>query len=368
VLAHIIALIVKELLAVLRDPRSRFVLIGPPIIQVMVFGYAASFDLNQAPIGVYDEDNSHRSRELVAAFTGSPAFTVAAELRADREVAEIIDRREALLVLHLPANFESALERSGTASIQLIVDGRNSNTAMIALNYARQIVMDVNDRWSAERGMTTPARLQLRARYNPNLQSRWFIVPGIVGLLTLVVAMVVTSLSVAREREFGTFDQLLVTPLTPFEILIGKAVPGFLIGTVEASFIVLVALFWFDIPLQGSLLALYLGLWVFLLSAVGVGLMLSSLAVTQQQALLGAFMFLVPAVILSGFATPIANMSPAVQYLTFLNPLRYFMVVLRAVFLEGATPAALWPQYWPMAAIGLVSMSCAAWLFRRRLY
>jgi ABC-2 type transport system permease protein len=208
----------------------------------------------------------------------------------------------------------------------------------------------------------------MRAWFNPTLSSRWFIVPGIVGLLTLVVTLVVTALSVAREREAGTFDQLLVTPLRPVEILIGKSLPGLLIGLIQGSLIILVAMFWFDIPLRGSLGALYLGLGLFLLSAIGVGLMISSLAITQQQGLLGAFLFLVPAVILSGFATPIENMPHAVQLLTYLDPLRYFMIVLRGVFLEGSSYALLVHQYWPMAVIGLASLTLAGWLFRHRMY
>ncbi len=367
-LRRIFALTIKELLAVLRDPRSRFVLIGPPLIQIIVFGYAASFDLNQVALGVYDEDNSRWSRELVAAFAGAPAFKEVARIHRDEEIVDLIERRKVLLIVHVAPDFGNTLLASGSGQLQVIVDGRNSNTAMVAMSYVNRILEDLNRRWAADLGRIAPARLQIRARYNPNLVSRWFIVPGIVGLLTLVVTMVVTSLSVAREREFGTFDQLLVTPMTPLEILLGKSIPGFLIGTVEATFIILIAVLWFHIPLQGSLVALYVGLWLFLLSAVGIGLMISSLSVTQQQALLGGFMFLVPAVILSGFATPIANMSPAVQYLTYLNPMRYFITILRGVFLEGATAAMLWPEYWPMALIGVVTLALAAWLFRNRLY
>jgi ABC-2 type transport system permease protein len=207
-----------------------------------------------------------------------------------------------------------------------------------------------------------------RSWFNPNLLSRWFVVPGIVGLLTLVVTMLVTALSVAREREQGTFDQLLVTPYRPWEILIGKAVPGFVIGTLEATFIMGVAVFWFRVPLVGSLTALYTGLFLFLLSAIGVGLMISSLSVTQQQGLLGAFMFLVPAIILSGFATPILNMPPAVQKLTLINPMRYFMVIVRGVFLEGTPFHLLIHEFWPLAVIGVVTLSIASWLFRRRMY
>ncbi|RTZ80090.1 MAG: antibiotic ABC transporter permease, partial [Gammaproteobacteria bacterium] len=217
-------------------------------------------------------------------------------------------------------------------------------------------------------GTGPPVKLSMRAWYNEDLDSHWFIIPGIVGLLTLVVTLVVTALSVAREREQGTFDQLLVTPLRPTAILIGKSIPGLVIGVVEATFIIGVAMLWFGVPLRGDVAALYAGLLLFLFSAVGVGLMISAIAVTQQQAVLGAFLFLVPAVILSGFATPIANMPEAVQYLTYLDPLRYFLVIVRGVFLEGDSFGLLWSQYWPMVLIGLFSLGTAGWLFRHRMY
>ncbi len=240
---------------------------------------------------------------------------------------------------------------------------------MIALNYARDIVNRFNRTWLEKTGQAAPpARLETRAWFNPNLESRWFIVPGIIGLLTLVVAMLVTALSVAREREQGTFDQLLVTPMRPVEILIGKAAPGFVIGFLEATLIILIVMFWFKVPLHGGLVSLYIGIILFLLSAIGVGLMISSLAVTLQQGLLGAFLFMVPAIILSGFATPIANMPPLVQDLTLINPLRYFMTILRGVFLEGTPLHLLIHQLWPMALIGATALSLAGWLFRHRMY
>jgi ABC-2 type transport system permease protein len=369
VLTHILALAIKELLALLRDPRSRIVLIGPPIAQLLVFGFAATFDLNQAALAIYDEDGGAPARELIARFDGSPNFRIAKRIEDDSQVAPSIDNRDVLMVLRIRPRFSAEVLRGQGAPVQVILDGRNSNTAMIALNYVRTILIDFNQEWASRQGNAAlPVRLEVRSWYNANLESRWFIVPGIVGLLTLVVTLIVTALSVAREREAGTFDQLLVTPLRPVEILIGKSIPGVLVGLLQGSLIILIAVHGFGVPLHGSLGALYLGMALFLLSAVGVGLMISSLAVTQQQGLLGAFLFLVPAVILSGFATPIANMPGAVQLITYLDPLRYFLVVLRSVFLEGASYALLLPQYWPMAVIGLVSLTAAGWLFRHRMY
>lgn len=368
-LSNILALAIKELLALLRDPRSRFVLVGPPIAQLLVFGFAATYDLNQAPMAVYDEDGGGPARELIARFEGSRNFHLVRSIDHEGQISPLIDNREALLVLHLGPRFSADLQRGKSGQAQVILDGRNSNTAMIALNYVRTILMDFNRDWATRRGQAElPVQLKIHPWYNANLESRWFIVPGIVGLLTLVVTLIVTALSVAREREAGTFDQLLVTPLRPVEILIGKSLPGILVGLLQGSLIILIAVHGFGIPLRGPVGALYLGMALFLLSAVGVGLMISSLAVTQQQGLLGAFLFLVPAVILSGFATPIDNMPPAVQLITYLDPLRYFLIVLRGVFLEGDSYALLFDQYWPMALIGLTSLAAAGWLFRHRMY
>jgi ABC-2 type transport system permease protein len=360
---------IKEFLSLLKDKKSRVVVIVPPLLQLIVFGYAATFDLSHVRYAVYDEDRGRGAQTLLAAFRGSQNFRESAIITHEGELRPLIDNKKVLLVLHLGPGFSRNLLSGRHSSLQVIIDGRNSNTAMLALNYINSIVQSFNEGWAREHGWTgPPVRLVTRAWFNPNLESRWFFVPGIVGLLTLVVTMLVTALSVAREREQGTFDQLLVTPFRPVEILIGKALPGFIIGTFEATVIILMAIFWFKVPLLGSIITLYTGVALFLLSAIGVGLMISSLAVTQQQGLLGAFLFLVPAVILSGFTTPIANMPQVIQNITLLNPMRYFMVILRGVFLEGTPFQLLIGQFWPMAVIGVVSLGAAVWLFRHRMY
>ncbi|TWU35224.1 Inner membrane transport permease YbhR [Novipirellula aureliae] len=366
---RLIALIRKEFLALLKDPKSRFVVIGPPIIQLLVFGYAATFDVTDVPLAVYNESSGEASRDLVARFEGSPNFRKVATITSDNQIAPLVDSRQALIVLHIGRTFARDLHRSGKATVQVILDGRDSNTALITLGYSREIINDFNVQWMKDRGLQgAPAQLEVRSWFNPNQESRWFIVPGIVGLLTLVVAMLVTALSVAREREEGTFDQLLVTPYQPWEILVGKAMPGLVIGVTEATFIVGAAVLWFQVPLVGSLVTLYVGIVLFVLAAIGVGLMISAISVTQQQALLGAFLFLVPAIILSGFSTPIANMPAFIQVITLFNPLRYFLVVLRSTFLEGTPIHLLLDQFWPMAAIAAFTLTSAAWLFRRRMY
>jgi ABC-2 type transport system permease protein len=362
----VLALSVKELLALLRNAASRAVLIGPPIIQLLVFGYAATFDVSHVPFVVYDQDQGRSSREFIARFAGSPSFELLRQVHSQRALKQAIDDKAALMGVNIGPTFTSDLDRGRTTHVQIVLDGRDSNTAGLAIGYAQSIVTAFNQSQTAQHnGIPPPAVLVDRAWFNPNLDSHWFIIPGICGILTLLESMLAAGLSVAREREMGTFDQLLVTPMSPTEILIGKALPGFLIGVVEGSLIILVAILWFHVPFTGSFLALFLGMFCFLLATVGIGLMLSSFAMTQQQGLLGVFLFLVPAIVLSGFATPIANMPPAVQYITLLDPLRYFLIVLRATFLEGAGVSLLWPQYWPLAAIGIASLFVAGKLFRR---
>jgi drug efflux transport system permease protein len=366
ILQRVVALSIKELLALLRDAASRAVLIGPPIIQLLVFGYAATFDLTHVPFVVYNQDQGQLSRDFIARFAGSTSFDLLRIVHNQRALQEAIDDKSALMAMDIGPNFTSDLERGSTTHVQLILDGRDSNTAGLAMGYAQSIITTFNESQTVKRRGIPPSTVLLdRAWFNPNLDSHWFIIPGICGILTLLVSMLSTGLSVAREREMGTFDQLLVTPMGPTEILLGKALPGFLVGALEGSLIILVSIFWFHVPFTGSFLALYVGLFCFMLATVGIGLMISSLARTQQQGLLGVFLFMVPAIVLSGFATPIANMPRAVQYITLLDPLRYFLIVLRSTFLEGAGAALLWPQYWPLAMIGIVSMIIAGRLFRR---
>ena len=362
------ALIVKELLAVWQDKKSRVVIIVPPLLQLLVFGYAASFDLNRVSIAIVNEDTSVLSRDFIARFEGSPTFDIVARPVREADIRRLVDTRQVKLVVRVDQTFSRDLLAGRPARVQLIVDGRESNSALVILGYASRIVADFNEEWlKAHGGAMPPAFLDVRSWFNTNLESRWFFVPGIMALLTLVVTMVVTALSVAREREVGTFEQLLVAPFRPFEILIGKAVPAVLIGLGEGTVIILVGVLWFGVPLRGDIPLLYVGLFIYLLAVVGVGLMISSVCRTQQQAILGASLFVVPAVILSGFATPIANMPPLIQDITLVNPMRYFLVIVRGTFLEGLPAVFVAQLLWPMALIAAVNLAGAAWMFRHRL-
>ncbi|SOD93612.1 ABC transporter permease [Caenispirillum bisanense] len=367
-LRRILSLIVKELLALLRDAKSRFVVIVPPLVQLFVFSYAATYDVTSIRLAVLDESRTQESRALLAAFQGAPAFAELVPVARDDDLSALVERRAVTAALHIPPRFAADLRTDPPARVSLVLDGRMSNTAQIVHGYVTAILLDFGRAWGAAHGWPAPPSVIVeRVWFNPNMESLWVVVPGLAGVLTMVVALVVTALSVARERELGTFEQLLVTPLRPVEILIGKTVPALIIGLLEATLIVVAAQVWFGVPLTAPVWLLYGALTVFLLSIIGVGLFISSLVQTQQQAIVGAFLFLVPAIILSGFATPLDNMPPWLQAATWVNPLRHMMVILRGVFLKDAAPALVLDSLWPMAVIAVGTLAGAAWLFRRRL-
>lgn len=365
---RILALIRKELLAIFKDPRSRVVLFVPPIVQSLIFGYAATYDLNDVPYAVLDQDRSAASRDLLAKFDGSRIFRRVVNLEAASGIDKAINSRRVVLVLQIDQDFERRLMAGQPAGLQIIADGRNSNTAGIASGYIGTIVGAFNQRWSADHGQGgVQVSMVSRAWYNPELESRWQMVPALIGTLTMLGTMLLTALSVAREREQGTFDQLLVTPFRPAEIMAGKSIPCMMVGLTQSTTILLIAQFWFRIPFVGSFGTLYLGLGLFLVAAVGLGLLVSSIAGTMQQAMLYTFMLLMPFTLLSGLATPISSMPPLLQKLTLLNPLRYAIEIAHRVYLEGAGVRLLFPEFWPLAVIGIVTLSFSAWLFRHRL-
>jgi ABC-2 type transport system permease protein len=367
-LLRIFSLIRKEVLALLRDPRSRVILILPPLLQSFLFGYAATFDLNHAPYAVYDEDRGAASSDLLARFDGSGVFERVATITRSADIARLIDNRDALLVVRIGPDFERKLSAGQQTDIQIVVDGRNSNTAGTAVGYISAIVDSFNADWRTAHGLTDPPiTTSVRAWYNGNLETSWNMIPGLIGTITLLQVLMLTALSVAREREDGTFDQLLVTPMRPAEIMFGKALPSIVVGLVQATLIFLVAELWFRIPFAGSLITLYSGLFLFVIAAVGIGLFVSSLVATMQQAMLFSFILLMPFILLSGLATPIGNMPEAFQLMTLINPLRYAIDITRRVYLEGTGLTQLVGDLWPLVVIAAVTLPVAAWMFRNRL-
>jgi pyoluteorin transport system permease protein len=344
---RIFALTRKELLTILKDPRSRFSLLVPPILQSLIFGYAATYDLNDVPYAVLDRDRSAVSRQLLAGLDGSRVFHRTADLDRAADVKTYIDEQRALLVIQIDQDFERRLLSGQPADVQVIADGRNSNTAGTAMGYVSAVVP--------------------RAWYNPNLETRWHMIPGLIGTLTMLQTLLLTAMSVAREREQGTFDQLLVMPFRPAEIIAGKTLPSMLIGMVQATNILMIAQLWFRIPFAGSFVTLYAGLSLFLLAAVGIGLLLSAVAATMQQAMLFSFVLMMPFILLSGLVTPVSSMPEVLQYMTLVNPLRYAIEIVHRVYLEGAGLGRLMPDLWPLAVLAAITLSVASWMFRHRL-
>ena len=367
-LRRIVALIIKELLAAWRDRRARFILIGPPVIQLFVFSFAATLEVKNVHIAVLNQDWGRQSEELVERFEGAPTFTSVAVVRGERALAREIDAEHAIMAVKIGADFSRDIAAGRPAEVQLLLDGRKSNAAQIVAGYAQAIVDQFDaDLTAGTRAPPATGVMVMRAWFNPNFDNVWSTVPALVAVLSAVIGLVVTALSIARERELGTFEQILVSPLQPFEILIGKTVPALIIGMAEGTVIVTVGVLVLGVPFTGSLLLLYAAMVIYVAAIIGVGLLISSFANTQQQAILGAFVFMVPAITLSGFATPIANMPDWLQVATAANPVVYFLVICKGVFLKDMPASLVFAEAWPLAVIALVTLSSATWLFRRRL-
>jgi ABC-2 type transport system permease protein len=325
---------------------------------------------------VLDLDHTQESRELVSRFTSSPYFDVQRQLTDHRQVGEIIDRGQATVALQINPGFAQNLRKGQTAPLQVIVDATNSNTALIASGYINQIALkfaksyqqDRINRISPQLAERIPSvQLEQRPWYNPDLRSRWFFVPGIVGSLTLVLVVNLTAFAVVREREIGTLEQIMVTPIRPAEFILGKTLPFFLIGLLDVSLIATVGTLWFRVPFQGHIMVLFLGAILFLVCMLGVGLLISTVSATQQQALVTAFFFIMPAITFSGFGFPINTMPLWLQYLTYASPLRYFLVVLRGTYLKGVGLGILWPQMLAMGVLGTVLLAVAVLRFHKAL-
>ncbi|HED1420145.1 TPA: ABC transporter permease [Kluyvera georgiana] len=363
-LAQIGALIRKEILALVKEPANRMLLLVPALMQSLLFGYGATYDLTNVPYAVLDQSRGAASIELLARLDGTGVFHRAATLTTPTQIAGVIDANDALVVLNIPSDFQQRLSAGQSAPLQVILDGRNSSTAGSASAYVGSIVASYN----ASLGSGAPGiSIERRAWFNPNLESRWNMMPGLIGALSMLQTLLIAALSVAREREQGTFDQLLVTPLTPFQILIGKAIPAILVGLLQSTIIFLVILFWFQIPMNGPVWLLYAGLIVFNIAAVGVGLSVSAVSLNMQQAMLYTFLLIMPLMLLSGLLTPVKNMPEVLQIVTYANPLRFGMSIVRRVYLEGAGFIDIWRDFIPLLAMGAISLPLAAWLFRNRL-
>ena len=359
-LLGIFALLRKELLMTVKDKRARIILIMPIVIQTVLFGFVATFDLNSVDYALLDLDHTKASRELSQRFDGTRLFHRRLNLKSSQEIAEIINNKEVLLVLHIAKGFERSLQAGKRATVQIIIDGRNSNVAGVAMGYVQTILADFKVKGRVE----VRQSIVSRAWFNPNLETRWGILSALSAILSVIQVLSIAGQSVAREKEKGTFDQLLVTPLNSAMLLIGKAIPPVLIGLVQATLVLLVSIFGFDIPFAGSVMLLYGSLVIYNFSVVGIGLCVSSVAQTMQQAMLYNFTLLMPMILLSGFATPISSMPKVFQIATYGNPVRYGVDFTQRIYLEGATFSQILPDLVALLLIAVVTLSSAAYLFR----
>jgi len=374
--ARLKQMVIKEFIQVFRDKRTRFVLFGPPIIQMLIFGYAATFEIHHVPTVVLDYDHSQESRELLSRFSSSPYFDVQHELTDQRQIGEMIDRGLATVAIQIRAGFAEDLRSGQSTPVQVIVDATNSNTALIAVGYVNQIAANYARDYQRDRiyrtapqmvSLLPQVRLEQRPWYNEDLRSRWFFVPGVIGSLTLVLVTTLTAFAVVREREIGTLEQIMVTPIRPSEFILGKTLPFFLIGLLDVSLIATVGTLWFQVPFRGHISVLLAGAVLFLLCMLGVGLLISTVSSTQQQAMVTSFFFIMPAITFSGFGFPISTMPMWLQYLTYLSPLRYFLVVLRGTYLKGVGMDILWPQMAAMGGLGIVLLTLSVLRFHKAL-
>lgn len=366
---HLKALMVKEFLAVLRDPKSRITLIAPPLIQLVIFSHAATLEVTNISIGIYNQDQGWYSHELTERIKGSPYFRHVYQYSSPEEVKKGINNQDVLASLNFQPNFSRLVSSQRTAPVQIILDGRKSNASQIVLGYLNGIVEKFNKEILKSKGIqvTDPLSLEYRSFFNPNIEYIYYTAPSLVAILSMVLALTLTAMSVSRERENGTFDQLLVSPLQPWQILIGKMTPAMLISLFESTLITIASLLLFDIPFKGSILLLYFSMIIFLFSMVGVGLFISSICHTQQQSILGSFVFMVPTMLLSGYATPIENMPSWLQPFTEIIPIKYFFIVIRGIFLKDMSTMDVLQNTWPMALIAIFTLTAADWMFKRRL-
>ena len=361
-LQRLVRLIIKELQALLGSTQGRVMLILPVLLQTLLFPFAATMEVKNSTLLVFNQDGGVASHEIIQRLSRTPSFTTVILARSQAEMAAAIVNQRALLALNFGPTFSRDLEARQPAALQVVMDGRRSNSAQIAASYVGEVV----DGYLRDRYGHGAAGLVVRNLYNPNLEFKWHVLPSLVAIITTIGCLMVTAMSVAREREEGTFEQLLVSPLTPAYVMAGKAVPGMLVAMGQGGFIALVARWAYGVPFTGSVLLLLLSMMCYGLALAGVGLFISSLCSTQQQAFLGVFAFTSPAVILSGYVAPIENMPLLFQWITQVNPLSYFVPILKGLFLKSDSWQDIWPRLWPMLAIAAFNLTLALGMFRRQ--
>jgi ABC-2 type transport system permease protein len=366
---RLLSLIFKEILTLFRDPKTRFVLIGPPILQLFVFSFAATLEVKNISVSVLNNDIGKHGHEIVQRISASQSFKNIYFIKSVQEFNTYIDEQKTIAGIYIPQDFSRKIESgSNSANIEIILDGRRSNTSQIVNSYILSLInIYMSELDNKTNNAMQNINIVVRNWFNPNLLYMHSTVPSMLAILSMLVGLIITSLSVARERELGTFDQILVSPLLPHEILIGKAIPALVIGILEGCMICGIGIWIFNIPFVGSFILLIFALFIFILSIVGVGLFISSLSNTQQQSVLGTFIFMVPTMTLSGFATPVENMPYWLQPITWVNPLKYALIVIKGLYLKDMPFIEVWYHIWPLLFISLFTLTISGWSFRKKL-
>lgn len=364
-------LVRKEFIVLFRDKRNRPVLIVAPLIQLMVFGYVVNYDIKDIRVALIDSARTTESRELARQIEGNPTFRITRYPHDQAELEDLLLRGQVDIGVKIAPDMSGRIRAGETAAVQVLADGSMSNMAAVRISYTLMVFDRYNQRLLRELFPyhMDVGRLDARIRtwYNPNSDSQFFFVPGIVAFIVMLLSLLLTSIAIIRERETGTMEQLIVTPLKPFELILGKTIPYIIISIVQMMVVIAIAKLWFKIPIAGNPLVMFAGTCVFLLSTLGVGLFISTVSATQPQAMMTTFFFVMPFFMLSGFAFPIANMPTVVQWLTYLNPLRYFLIIIRGVFLKGVGFHVLWPQFLGLGVLGVVLFTGATLRFHKRL-
>jgi ABC-2 type transport system permease protein len=362
-------IIVKEFIQALRDKKKRFFLFGPPVVQLFLFGYVATTDVNHIATALYDLDKSQESRELVRRLEASGYFFLQYVPESPSEIQELMDKGKVLCVIQMNKGFGRDVKKGVPTEVQILVDGTDSNTAMVATNYISQIIAKYSQDLAVPTVSTKLSKIEFRPRvwYNPELKSRNYNIPGVIAFIIMITCLMLTSMAVVHEREVGTMEQLMVTPIKPIELILGKTLPFALISFLQMILVATVGVYSFHIPIKGSLSLLVLGTSVYILSVLGIGLFISTITRNQQQALMTTMLFIMPAIMLSGFMFPIENMPKIFQYFTYINPLRYFLIIIRGIFLKGNGFDILWRQMAALLALGLVIITLSSLRFRKRL-
>ncbi len=367
----------KEFIQVWRDKKLRFFLIFPPLVQLLAYGYVVNFDIKHVATAIFDENRTMESRELISRFRSTDWFDVKYYLNSQKELVDLIDQGKVTMALWFQYDFAKQMRRGKSGKLQVIVDATDSNAALIVTRYASTVIGDYSQEqmkarfqqkgaeWAGK--LSTPLSLEPRAWFNPNLISRYSMVPGVIAMVVLLLSLMLTALAVVREKEIGTMEQILVTPIRPIELMLGKTIPFVLISLGDVILVTIVGVLWFEVPFRGHILVLLLGTICFLFNSVGLGLLISTVSSTQQQAMMAGNLFLTPAILLSGLIFPIANMPQFFQYLTLLNPLMYFVIVVQGIFLKGAGLALLWPEMLSMTVLGLIMLTLAVLRFQRHV-